>query len=114
MFVHFYIYNLGQNICRLFYFSVQFLFTTSEAEQDYYHQKFNVRVAEQLKTRILGNFKKIPAMLGFDSEYPLAHVKDKFCRFSVKQLQKISYKTFHGKPILLNLVNLSTTHCPRL
>ena len=43
-------HNLGQNICRLFHVFAQFLFSTSEAELDYYHQKVNVRVAERLKT----------------------------------------------------------------
>ena len=59
-------FNLGQNICNLFNFLVQFLFTTSETELDYYHQKINVRVAlqvaEQLKT--FRNFKKNPEMFG--------------------------------------------------
>ena len=46
-------YNLGQNICLLFHFLAQFLFTTSETELDYYHQKVNVlgvisRIVEQL------------------------------------------------------------------
>ena len=31
--------NLGQNIWILFHFLEQFLFTTSETELDYYHQK---------------------------------------------------------------------------
>ena len=55
----------------------QFVFTTSKTELDYHHQKVNVRVtsrvAERLKTknlRKLGNFKKIPEILGFDGEYP--------------------------------------------
>ena len=39
-------YNLGQNICGLFYVLAQFLFTTSETELNYYHQKVNARVAE--------------------------------------------------------------------
>ena len=57
-------YNLEQNTCRLFHFLVQFVFTTSETELDYYHQKVNIpvasQVAEQLKTydlRKLGSFK---------------------------------------------------------
>ena len=37
--------NLGQNICRLFHVLAQFLFTTSETELDYYHQRVNVWVA---------------------------------------------------------------------
>ena len=39
------------------------------------------RVAEQLKTydlRKLGNFKKIPEILGFDGEYPAVNPNAKF------------------------------------
>ena len=46
--------NLAQNICRLFHFLAQFLFTASETKLDYYRQRENVevasRVAEYLKT----------------------------------------------------------------
>ena len=45
-----FVYNLAQNICRLFHFLAQFFFTTSETELDYYHQKVSARVAERLKT----------------------------------------------------------------
>ena len=76
-------YNLGQKICRLFNF-FQFLFTTCETELDYYHQKVNIlvasRVAKRLKTydlMKLRNLKKIPEMLGFDSDYPAVHAKAK-------------------------------------
>ena len=111
------VYNLGQNICRLFLlFLEQFLFTISETEPDYYHQKASERVAsqatERLKTldlRKLGNFQKIPTMLGFDSKYPAGHPKTKFWRFSVKSCKKHSIV----KPILLNFVNLPTTFCPK-
>ena len=48
--------NLTQNIFSLFQVLVQFLFTSSETEIDYYHQKVNVRnvsrVAERFKTGI--------------------------------------------------------------
>ena len=40
-------YNLEQTIWRLFHVLVQFFFNTSEMEQDYYHQKKNVRVMTQ-------------------------------------------------------------------
>ena len=40
--------NLGQNIWRLFHVLTQFLFTASETELDYYHQKVNVRVASRV------------------------------------------------------------------
>ena len=42
--------NHGQNICRLFQIFTQIPFTKSETELHYYHQKENVRVAEQLKS----------------------------------------------------------------
>ena len=45
-------YNFGQNIWRLFHFLAQFLFTTSETELDYYHQKMNVRVASRVAERL--------------------------------------------------------------
>ena len=73
-------HNLGQNICSFFHVLAQFLFTTSETEIDYYHQKVNV-VAERLRTydrRELGNFKKILLMLGFDGEYSAGHPNAKF------------------------------------
>ena len=78
-------------------FLVQFFFTTSETEPDYYHQKVNIgvasRVAEQFKKtkdlRKLGNFKKIPEMRGF-------------VEHSIE------------KPILLNFVNLSPNFCSKL
>ena len=54
-------YNLGQNICRLFHFSAQFVFTTSETELDHYHQAVNVELPHELRNdlrlRILGNYE---------------------------------------------------------
>ena len=77
-------YNLEQNIWRLFHFLAEFFFTTNETELGYYHQKVNVqdasRVVERLKTsdlKKLGNFKKIPEMLGFDGEFSVVHPKAK-------------------------------------
>ena len=67
------IYNLGQNICRLFHFLARFLFTTSDTELDHYHKKKSVRVHEfpnDLSPKIFGNFKEIPEMFGFEGEYP--------------------------------------------
>ena len=37
-----------QNIWRLFHVLAELLFTTSETEQDYYHQKVNVGVATRV------------------------------------------------------------------
>ena len=96
--------SFGQNFCRLFHFSSQFIFTTSQTELDYYHQKVNVRVvprvAERLKTydlRKLGSFKKIPEMFGFNGECPAVLLKSQIFTVFAKKLQKISCKTFYRK-----------------
>ena len=75
-------------ILGLFYVLAQFLFTTSEMELDYYHQKVRVRVASRVAKRLktydlkkLENFKKVFAMLGFDDEYLARNTKAKFWRF---------------------------------
>ena len=104
-------YKSGQNICRLFHFLAKFVFTTSETELDYYHQKVNGWVAERLKTYDL---RKIPEMFGFNDEYPAVHPKAKFWHFLVKYCKKSTVKHYIEKPILLNFVNLSPTVCPRL
>ena len=67
-----------------------------------------------LRLRKLGNFKKIPEMLGFDGKYPAVQPKAKFWRFLVKYRKKSAVKNSIEKPILLNFVNLSPTFCPRL
>ena len=74
-----------------FSYLAQVLFTTTETELDYYHQKVNVpvtsRVAKRLKTNDLIkliDFKKVPKMLGSDGEYPAGHPKTTFWRSSVK------------------------------
>ena len=112
--------NLGQNIWRLFHVLTQFLFTASETELDYYHQKVNVRVASRVaeppKTyydlRRLVNFKKIAEILGFDRVYTASHPKAKFWRFLT--LQKVSCKTLNRKTYFDYFVNLSTNFPPRL
>ena len=38
-------YNLGQNISGLFKVSAQFPFNTNGVEQNFYHEKKNLRVA---------------------------------------------------------------------
>ena len=54
-----YIYKLGYNLCRLFHVLAQLLFTTSETELYYYHQKVNIRVAWWVVERfkILGSLE---------------------------------------------------------
>ena len=61
----------------------------------------------------LGNFKKIPEMLGSDGECPAVHPKAKFWRFSVKNRKKSAVKHSIEKPILLNTWNLTPNFCPR-
>ena len=46
--------------------------------------------------KILGNYKKIPEMLGFDPEHPGGHPKIYFGTGD-RKLQKNSCKGFHGK-----------------
>ena len=46
------IYNLGQHIWRLFPYLAYFVFTTSEMELDYHHQKVKVRVASRVAERL--------------------------------------------------------------
>ena len=81
--------NFGQNICGLFYFLAQSIFTASEIKLNYYHQKVNVRVASQEIRKFQENpsgrvfvptqeKKKTPEMLGFYGEYPTVHTKAKF------------------------------------
>ena len=41
-----------QKIWRHFHVLAQFLFITSEAELDYYHQKISVRVASRIAERL--------------------------------------------------------------
>ena len=58
-------YNVGQDICRLFHFLAQFLFTTSETDLDYYQQKVNVQDAYTTScgtTRNLGSLKYLDLM----------------------------------------------------
>ena len=96
-------FNLGQNICRLFQFLAQFLFTTSETELDYYHWNVNIRVASRAAerrkaqdVRKLWNFKKIPEILGLMASTQPSTLMPNFDVFG-KQLQKINCKTFHRK-----------------
>ena len=83
-------------------------------ELDYYHQKVNVRVVSRVAERLrkLGDFKKTPETLGFDSQYPADHPKDKF--YYLKICKKSALKYSIEKHVLFNFVNLSTIFCPRL
>ena len=76
------------------------------------HHKWNGTKIKDI--RKLGNFKKIPEMLGFDGLYPAVHPEAKIWRFLVKNCKRSAVKHSTEKPILLNFVNLSPTLCPRL
>ena len=61
---------LNKIFVEFFHVLAQFPFTTSEMGLDHCHQKVNLRVASRVDERLkdlgsrLGNFKKIPEMLG--------------------------------------------------
>ena len=96
-------FNLGQNICRLFQFLAQFLFTTSETELDYYHWNVNIRVASRaandVRLRILGNYEILTKFLKYLDLMASTQPTTLMPNFDVfgKQLQKINCKTFHRK-----------------
>ena len=76
--------NLSSLLCEYVFViaagaTLNFIFTTSETEVDYYYHKVNVTVTSRVAERlILGNFKKIPEILVFDGKYPASHPKSKF------------------------------------
>ena len=80
-------YNLEQNIYRLFNILPQFLFTTRKTELDFITRKWMYELPKSdespndLRLRVLGNFKKISEMLGFAGKYSADHPKAKFWRF---------------------------------
>ena len=54
---------------KIVYFFPQFLFTTSEIEQFYYHQKANIRVVKRLTKNLRKlRVKEIPEKLGIDGQ----------------------------------------------
>ena len=95
--------NLGQRICSLFRVLVQFLFTKSETELDYYHEKQNVRVTHELsndlRLSILQNqeisWKFLKCLDLITSTQP-ATLKANF-EICARKSQKISFKTLHRK-----------------
>ena len=108
--------NLGQNICRLFNFLAQFVFTTSETEVDYYHQKVNVRfasrVAERLK--ILGNKEISRKSLKYFNLMASTQLSTQKPNFLVKNCKKSAVKHSVEKSVLFNFLNLSPAFCSRL
>ena len=53
-------------------------------------------------------------MLGIDSEYLAGYQRDKFWQPLLENCEKLPVIHSIEKPILLNLINLSTIFCPRL
>ena len=87
---------LEKNICRLFHVSAQFLFTTSEMKLDYYQQKVNVRVVSRVvespEQQILGNFEKIPEMLGMmASTQPTIHKPNFDIRAKISRKSSVNH-----------------------
>ena len=93
----------------------QSLFTTSETELDYYHYRVSVRVAEGLTFRILGNLEISRKSLKCSEVTASAQLATRIESFDncTKKLQKITFKTFHGKTYFVYFENLSTMFCPR-
>ena len=111
--------NLGQRICSLFRVLVQFLFTKSETELDYYREKQNVRVTHELSNDLrLSIFQnqeiswKFLKCLDLITSTQPSTLKANFETCGRKS-QKISFETLHRKPILLNFASFSAKFCPR-
>ena len=69
-------YNLRQNVRRLFHGEAKHLFPKSEKKLDYYQQKMNVRVG-LLLTKQLKAFKNVHKKLGIVGEDPTGDSQDK-------------------------------------
>ena len=69
-------YNLRQNVRRLFHGEAKHLFPKSEKKLDYYQQKMNVRVG-LLLTKQLKAFKNVHKKLGIVGEDPAGDSQDK-------------------------------------
>ena len=67
------------------------LFTTSETELDYYHQKVNPPVALNLRKL---NEMKIDEMIGFNGEYPNGDLMQ-ILLFVLENREKSALQTFH-------------------
>ena len=108
---------LEKNICRLFHVSAQFLFTTSEMKLDYYQQKVNARVVSRVvespKQQILGNFEKIPEMLGMmATTQPTIHKA--YSDIRAKISRKIICQSLHSKICFKQFLKLSKIFRQRL
>ena len=92
--------NHGQNICRLFHFLEQIVYTTSETELGYYHQEKTVQVASGVPNDI--------------SRKSVVDPKIKFRSFSVKNSKRSAAEPSIEKAILPIFVILFPTFCPRI
>ena len=107
------LYNLRQNIRRLFHVLARFLFTGSETELDFITRKCVLALPHELPNAFRLRFLGISKTLGFDGKCLADRQKPTFNDFG-KISQKISSKTFQIKYIFLSFVNLSRTFYRRL
>ena len=72
-------------------------------------------LANDLKLRTLGNFKKILEMSEIKDKSPAGHLKSKLWLVTSQNYKKKPRsKTFHRKAYLINFKNMSTIFCPGL
>ena len=107
-------HNLGQNMWRLFHFLAQFLFTTTETEVHYYHQKVYELPHELASNLRLRKFQENPWNAWIWLWVLSRPTKSQILTYLVKNRKKSAVKHSIQKPILLNFVNLSPTFCSRL
>ena len=81
----------GQNICRLFHFLAQILYTTSEIELGYYHQE--KKLLHEFRTTFQENHWNAWIWLRIHSCWSRNQILKFFC----EKFQKISCKTFYRK-----------------
>ena len=73
------------NLCRLFHFLARFLFTTSDTELDYYHNKKSLRIFSRVPQRLkpsdlrkFGNSRKSLKCLDLKVSIQVATLKSIF------------------------------------
>ena len=100
----------GENIWRLFYISIQFPFTTGEAELHYHQRKANRRISLQIVEHLrqylkkLINFKKIYELLRIKGDQPKFRFYRRRRNIAKNQQQQLPLK----KLILLDIIYLFT------
>ena len=79
--------NHWKSIGRLFHVLAQYQLTAGDLELDYYHQKVNVKINEDLGK--LENFREILERLRIDNKSPDSHPKNKFWQLCWKIFQNL-------------------------